>query len=300
MFNAVLDYIFPTFPSFFSGYTLFFILVLLGLIVGLLAGLFGVGGGFLLVPLMNVALGIPLEIAAGSATCYIIGTSSTGFIRQIKNNNVERRVFLFIAIGSSIGAVFGDIIQDFLINSVAHGDRAFFERITLIIFFILLLVIAAVMYFSPEKTDSQKLLLQKFPIGPRINLKRSGIDDLSISGLVLIGLLGGILTGLLGVSGGVLFVPLLILGVGLTGRTATGTSLGVVLIASLSAVIKKGLSGSGKISLGITLSLLVASAIGIQAGIKIGDKIHSEKLKKYFALIVLLAAGLVLYKIISR
>lgn len=289
MFSDVLSYVTPHFDANLTGITLYILLSLMGVIIGVLASLFGVGGGFLLVPVMNILLGIPMEIAAGSATCYIIGTSSTGFIKQIKNKNVELKVFAFIALGSSIGAVLGDIIQNKLMAD---------EKNLQIIFFIILLVIAAVMFFSKERDINKKVLLQRFPIGPRTDLYNAGINGLSIPGLFLIGISGGILTGLLGISGGVLFVPLLVLGVGLTSRIATGTSLGIVLVSSISAVIKKGFSGSGKISLSIALSLLVASAIGVQTGIAIGQKLHSEKLKRYFSIVVLLAAIMVLVKII--
>lgn len=299
MLNNILSYISPDFTSYFGGILLFVILVFLGLVIGVLAGLFGVGGGFLLVPLMNILLGVPIEMAAGSATCYIIGTSSTGFIKQIKNRNVEFRVFMFIASGSAIGAILGDILQNFLIVAVAGGNGDAFEEIMLIVFFVLLIIIAAIMFFTPERNSNKKLALQKFFIGPRINLNKSGIDGISVTGLLLIGLMGGVLTGLLGISGGVLFVPLLVIGVGLSPHMATGTSLGVVLVASISAVIKKGLSGSGKISISIALSLLVASAIGVQTGIMLSEKLHSAKLKRYFAIVVLLAALMVVYKIIT-
>lgn len=294
-----LTYILPEFSAVISGPLLIVVLALLGLLIGFIAGLFGVGGGFLLVPMMNVLLGIPMELASGSATCYIIGTSTTGFLRQISNKNVELKVFANISIGSLTGAILGDVIQNFLITNVARGNQMAFEKVSLIIFFILLLIIAAIMYFSPSESKNKELFLQKFPIGPRINLKNAGIDGLSMTGLFFIGLIGGVLTGLLGVSGGVLFVPILILGVGLSAKIATGTSLGVVLVASLTAVIKKAIAGPGKINLSIVLSLLVASAIGIQTGIKVGDKLHAERLKKYFSIVVLLAALLVFYKIVT-
>lgn len=298
MIDSVLDYIFPEFVANYSGVTLFIILVVMGLVVGLLAGLFGVGGGFLLVPLMNILLGIPMEMAAGSATCYIIGTSSTGFIKQVRNKNVEFRVFIFIAIGSALGAVLGDMLQNSLITTVANGDKEAFEKIMLVVFFILLLIIASIMFFAPERDNSKKTLLQGVRLGFTIDLYKSNIHGVSVLGLFLIGLTGGVLTGLLGISGGVLFVPILVIGVGLGAHMATGTSLGVVLAASISAVIKKGLSGSGKVNLSIALSLLVASAIGVQTGIYLSSRVHSTKLKKYFSIIVLLAAAMVVYKII--
>lgn len=298
MIDSVISYISPEFSANFSGLSLFVTLAVMGLVIGMVAALFGVGGGFLLVPLMNITLGIPMEMAAGSATCYIIGTSSTGFIKQIKRGHVEFRVFLCIAIGSAVGAILGDILQNFLIINIAMGESEIFEKIMLYVFFILLLIIAAIMYFSPERDKNKDLFLQKLPLRPKIDLKKSGISGVSIPGLIFIGLTGGIFTGLLGISGGVLFVPILVIGVGLAPHIATGTSLGVVLVASISAVVKKGLSGSGKVSIPIALSLLVASAIGVQAGIYLGSKLHSTKLKKYFSFVVILAALMVLYKIV--
>ncbi len=299
MIDSIISYINPGFSANLSGLTLFIILAIMGLFVGFLAGLFGVGGGFLLVPLMNIVLGIPMEMAAGSATCYIIGTSSTGFIKQVRNKNVEFRVFIFIALGSALGAVFGDMLQNILIFYVAKGDKEVFEKIMLIVFFILLIIIAAIMFFAPERDVTKKTLLQRIKLGIKIDLHKSNIHGVSVVGLILIGLTGGILTGLLGISGGVLFVPILVLGVGLGAHMATGTSLGVVLAASISAVIKKGISGSGKVNVSIALSLLVASAIGVQTGIYLSGKVHSTKLKKYFSIIVLFAAVMVVYKILS-
>lgn len=300
MLNDILLYISPEFTSYYTGFTLILILAILGICIGFIAALFGVGGGFLLVPLMNIVLGIPIEVAAGSATCYIIGTSSTGFIKQIKQGNVEFSVFLFIALGSSVGAVLGDLLQNILIIHVSGGDSLLFERLMLIVFFVLLLIIAAIMLFTPERDINKKVFLQKIIIGPRIDLEKSNMPDISVIGLFVIGLIGGSLTGLLGVSGGVLFVPILVLAVGLIPHFATGTSLGVVLVASITAVIKKGISGPGKISLLIAFSLLIASAIGVQAGITVGQKLPSKKLKSYFGIVVIVAAIMVLYKIIAN
>ncbi len=184
MINDIINYINPEFTSFYSGILLFGSLALLGVLIGFIASLFGVGGGFLLVPLMNIVLGIPMEVAAGSATCYIIGTSSTGFVRQIKQGNVEFKVFLFIAIGSSFGAVLGDLIQNILIVTVAGGNSLEIEKIMLISFFILLLIIACIMLFTPERDVRKKVFLQKLNIGPNINLEKSKMNSIGLQDLI--------------------------------------------------------------------------------------------------------------------
>lgn len=297
--SELLSYLAPSFEAYLSGFSLFIVLAIMGVMIGVLAGMFGVGGGFLLVPLMNIVLGIPMEIAAGSTTCYIIGTSSSGFYKQLKHRNVELSVLIPVSIGSFTGAIFGDILQDFLIYSAAGGNRVLFEEIMQGVYICILLLISAVMFFSRENKEGGKLLLQKFPLGPRVNLPVAEIEGISWPGMVLTGLLGGLLTGLLGISGGVLFVPLLMLGVGLSAHKAAGTSLGIVFFASVSAVIKKGLSGPGKISLAVALALLAASVLGVNSGIWLGRKLNTQKLRRYFAIIGVLTALMVAFRLLG-
>lgn len=294
----------PEFNSYLTGPVFFLSLAGLGFIIGILAGIFGVGGGFLLIPLMNILLGIPIELAAGSATCYIIGTSTTGVIKHFHKGNIEIKAALYIAFGSMMGAVFGDILQDWLVL-LAGGNRSLFEQIMQGVFVLLLLIIAWVMSRESsydEKTDIRPVtLLQKMRFGPDTDLPQSKQIGVSIIGLFGIGFSGGLLTGLMGISGGVLFMPILVLGVGLAPHLAVGTSLAVVLVGSISAVIKKTLSigqtGSGKVSLPITVALLAAGAVGVRIGIAISHKLHGERLKKYFSIIVLGTAVMVAVKL---
>ena len=294
------NFITPDFNSYLTGPLFFLSLAALGFVIGILAGIFGVGGGFLLVPLMNILLGIPIELAAGSATCYIIGTSTTGVIKHFNRGNIEIKAAVYISFGSMLGAVSGDILQDSIVM-LAGGNRFLFEQIMQGVFILLLLVIAWVISRESgydEKSDIHPVtFLQKLRLGPDTDLFRSEQIGVSIIGLFGIGFSGGILTGFMGVSGGVLFMPILVLGVGLAPHLAVGTSLAVVLVGSISAVIKKGLSGSGKVSLPIAVALLAAGAVGVRIGIVISHKLHGERLKKYFSIIVLGAAVMVAVKL---
>ena len=304
--NDFIQLIAPEFSSYMTGPVFFISLAGLGFIIGILAGIFGVGGGFLLVPLMNILLGIPIEIAAGSATCYIIGTSTTGAIKHFHRGNIEIKAAIYISLGSMFGAVFGDMLQDCLVL-LAGGNRLLFEQIMQGVFIFLLLVIAWVMSRESrydEKSDIRPVtFLQKIRFGPDTDLPQSKQIGVSILGLLSIGLSGGILTGLMGVSGGVLFMPVLVLGVGLAPHLAVGTSLTVVLVGSISAVLKKALSADvtvgGKVSLPIAVALLAAGAVGIRIGIAVSSRLHGEKLKKYFSIIVLFAALMVAGKLIT-
>jgi uncharacterized membrane protein YfcA len=289
----------PPFDAAFSGIALYTLLLSLGFFVGILTGLFGVGGGFLVVPLLNVLLGIPYSIAVGSSLSFIIGTSSSALPGHLRLGNVEPAAVLYLSIGSGFGAFLGDILQDFLIYSAAGGDAARYTHLMHVIFIVLLLVTAVLVVRSPKKTAGGLLPLQKLPLPPHVDLLKSGILAVSIPGLLVIGLLIGLLTGLLGVGGGVLFMPILLIVVGLSPRRAAGTSLGVVLVASTVGAAKKLFSDIPKISLPVTMALLVGSSIGVQIGIKLSIVLQGDRIRRYFALVILAAVLLVLYDLLG-
>ncbi|MCK4600825.1 MAG: sulfite exporter TauE/SafE family protein, partial [Phycisphaerae bacterium] len=109
-------------------------------------------------------------------------------------------------------------------------------------------------------------------------------------GLCLLGIAIGVMTGMLGIGGGVLFVPLLVLVAGLTAHQAVGTSLGVVLFGAIAGTIKYGLDGS--VNLWIVMALLVSSVFGVQLGAHICQRLHAKRLRFYFAVMVLMIAVL--------
>ena len=293
--NELLNLLAPHFSAHFSGFSFYIALVVLGMSIGFLTGFFGVGGGFLTVPLLNIVLGIPYEIAVGSDLSFIIGTSSSGFLRQATLGKVEYKTVGCIAGGSIAGAVVGDFIQDFLIFSVAGGQRAIFNSIMHSLFIGLLLCTVLIILKQPEKKAGNRATpLQRLNIGPSVDLNHDGLDDVNLFGMILIGFFVGILTGVMGIGGGVLMMPILLLLVGLPADKASGTSLGIVFLAASAGVIKKTISATPKISLPITMALLVASVIGVQLGIHLVQNFDTSRFRRYFAFIVVFAIGLLL------
>ena len=131
--------------------------------------------------------------------------------------------------------------------------------------------------------------LKRVPIGPRVDLGPGRLSDLSVPGLAAIGLAGGILAGMLGIGGGILVVPLLILAVGMTAHQAVGTSLAVTVVAATTGVVLKG--WDGQVDLGIAMSLLIGSAVGAQIGAALCHRMKAHHQQRYFAVLVLLAAA---------
>src|SRR6056297_730487 len=289
--SELLQLLAPQFAAHFSGIAFYATLILLGLMIGFLTGFFGVGGGFLTVPLLNIIIGVPYEIAVGSDLSFIIGTSSSGFLRQATLGKVEYKTVGCIAGGSIAGAVVGDILQDFLIFSVAGGQRGVFNSIMHSLFVALLLFTVFIILKQPgSKAGRTHTPLQRLQFGPKVDLNHDGLEQVNLFGMILIGFLVGILTGVMGIGGGVL--------VGLPADKASGTSLGIVFLAASAGVMKKAISSTPKISLPITMSLLVASVIGVQIGIHLVQNFDTSRFRRYFALIVIGAVGLILFDLI--
>lgn len=297
----LLQIIAPPFTAHFSGPLFYLVLVVLGLSIGFLTGFFGVGGGFLTVPLLNIILGVPYEIAVGSDLSFIIGTSSSGFLRQATLGKVEYKTVGCIAGGSIAGAVVGDFIQDYLLFRVAGGRQLMFNSIMHSMFVVLLVFTALIILKQPGKKQQPGKQaakvgtpLQRMKFGPTVDLDHDGLEGVNLSGLILIGFLVGILTGVMGIGGGVLMMPILLLLVGLPADKASGTSLGIVFLAATAGVVKKTLSATPKVDLSITLALLVASVIGVQLGIHLVQNFDTSRFRRYFAVIVICAIGLIL------
>ena len=274
--------------SWLSGPALLCALVALGFAVGVLTGLFGVGGAFSIVPLLNVALGVPYPLAIGSSLCYTVGASSAGLARHMRLGNYEPRSVLVLAAASMVGAVGGGTLNRFA--ETALGQR----RYTLLmhgLFIVLLTVTAWLIARRDGRQDAPgRTPLQRLPLPPYIDLPRAGLARVSLVGLGLVGAMVGVLAGMMGIGGGVLLIPALVLVVGLSPHQAVGTSLGVVLFSAMAGGAKYALDDH--VSMWIVMPLLVSSVFGVQLGAWICQGLQARRLRRYFALLVLAVAAM--------
>ncbi len=277
--------------AYLSGPALLCGLAGLGLVAGVLSGLFGVGGAFLITPLLAAMFGIPYPYAIGSGLCYAIGVGATGFARHHRLKNVEIKSMVILGLGGVIGAVLGAMLNEFLQARLGkhHYD------LTMDALFICMLTLSGWLVFRGKGVDKRGLsVLQRVPLPPYVDLPDANLVHVSLIGMFASGLSIGVLKGLMGIGGGVMFMPLLILMVGLTPHQAVGTSLGVVLFSSISGTIKYGLAGT--CSLGIALVLLVGSTVGVQIGAWWCQKIRGIRLRRYFAILVFTVAIVIAFK----
>jgi uncharacterized membrane protein YfcA len=279
--------------SFLSPPMLIACLMLLGLVVGVLTGLFGVGGAFVVVPLIHILLGIPYTLATGSSMSFTIGASTAGLGRHLHMGNVAVKTMLILAGAAVCGTVLGADLHHHLHQTL--GGAAF-DRTMNVLFFVTLLGTAWLVFAWRPHEVRTRSLLQRLPLGPKIEIRRAGIKDVSLPGLCAVGLSIGVLKGLLGIGGGVLFMPLMLLVVGLTVQHAVGTSLGVVLLSSIAGAIIYGQKGQA--SLWIVMPLLVGSSLGIQLGSYLCQRLHAQRIGRYFAVFVLLVAVAVGYQLL--
>jgi len=270
-----------------GGAMMLLALVVFGLMVGSMAGLFGVGGAFIVTPMLIVLFGVDESTAVGSSLCFIVGTSAAGLSRHWRLGNVDIRATVSIGAGSVVGAILGVMLHEHLKAWLGTGEGFDFPILIRSCYLVLLPIAAFLAYRDPKPHHSGKSPLQRLPLGPRISLPSVGQQGVSLPGLCVLGMAVGVLTGLLGVGGGVLYMPLLLVVVALPAHQAVGTSLGVVLASAVAGTAKHGLEGN--VNLLVAIALLAGSSIGVQIGAAVCTRLKGRKLRRWFAVAVLLA-----------
>ncbi len=278
--------------------------LIIGAGIGVLTGIFGVGGGFLLTPALMILLGVSGAEAVGTGLAAILVNSTLGLFRRKGSGTVDVKLALTMASGSIIGVFIGffmlEALKDVPEITVLGKPQQPVQYVLLWLFLMLLSGIAALLYWDCQRNAGQSPnirvgLLAKLKIPPYMHFSSLEQTGLSVPGLAGIGLFIGILTGLLGIGGGVTVLPALVYLAGQRTVKAAGTSLLLVWISSLAAVILK--SGAGDISLLLMLVLLAGGIAGTAFGTKIGLKLAGPRIRLYFVYVVLAAILMVAYKI---
>lgn len=277
----------------------------LGAGIGFLAGLFGVGGGFLLTPLLHSLLGVPLDIAIGSGLCQMIGTATSALLRHHRQGHVEMRVGLFMLGGALLGVDTGarsiDGLQDLGVWQFAGRTFPAFPFLLLTAYCLLLGLVAVYLVREGRQSRRGKQSppvagpLARWPVPPFTSLPSVGLKGVSVPALAYLGLGVGYLSGLLGIGGGVVLMPALIYGVGLPIRAAAGT--GLLILAATAAVGTLAHALRGNVDLALAALLLAGSTVGAQLGARASLGLPAARMKEGFAAVVLLTMAVVLGEI---
>jgi uncharacterized membrane protein YfcA len=286
-----------------------FVLLLLGLILGVLTGFFGVGGGFLLTPTLNI-LGFQMVHAIGTGFSAIAGNSLVGAMRHHKLGNVDLRLGITLGLFSSGGVELGRRLVLYLEKLNLVGT---YVRVAYIVLLALLSILITKEYYhywkikhNEQKGEMMEVVerrsaltgtIYRIDLPPKISLSHSGVNSISIWVIIASGILIGFLSGFMGIGGGVFGLPLLIYVIGVPTITAVGTSLVVVLLTSCYGTAFYGLTGS--VEWTATLIILAGSLVGVQLGVYATKYVTGMRIKILFALLLLVVAVSVFLKQIN-
>jgi len=281
---------------------------LIALFVGLLTGIFGVGGGFLMTPALIILVGIPGPVAIGTSLVNFLANSSLGIAKRFGTGTISPIIAVLVGLGSMVGVVGGSWLLETLNKippiTLAGREQSLLELVLMGVFLVLLSAIAVFIAWDlrqigPKHPDAehQTGLLGRLRIPPYGHFQVLDVPRISIPGLLLLGGFAGILTGLLGIGGGVIMLPALIYLVGMRTQKAAGTSLLLVWIASLTGAV--GNLWIGNVQWLLLAILIAGGMIGTWLGTHLALKLTGNHTKQYFIYVLLLAILLVAGRIVA-
>lgn len=276
--------------------TWIWLLLLLGFIIGILSGFFGVGGCFILTPLLNI-LGLPMAFAVGTGLFFAVIVSLLGGIKHYLAGNALVKISIIMGLFSFFGIQFSQPL-------VLYLDRVNLADFYIRLLYIVLLFTLGFLTLKKKTVYSSKIsqdkvgfnsigLITKFrSLPPRISVGSDSLP-LSIWPIIVIALLVGLLQGFLGVGGGFILVPVLIVFLNIKPHLAIGTSLVTIVLSSIYASFLYFLAG--KVLLLISLCLGLGSILGVNFGVKATSNINEDKLKKLYSFFLIFTSfGIIL------
>lgn len=291
-------------------------LVLFGLVVGVLGGFFGVGGGFLMVPMLNVVFGIPYNIAVGSDLGQMCGMSTAASVRHMRFGNIDFKLGFLMIAGTALGVEAGATILEALKHSgevVINGHPVSLMTLIMSLVYTALLIFLGTAMISESRRTLKRtagkadlgggessaspiaLRLRTIKLWPMVSLPASGISSISLWVIVIIGFLTGFLSGMLGVGGGFIRMPALVYILGCPTVVAVGTDLFEIMFSSGYGVFTHALKGN--VHLVLVLALLAGTTIGAQIGASYTRKAGGPWVRFGFGCLAFVGVAMVIFKL---
>ena len=274
-----------------------FLLLFLSLAVGVLSGLFGVGGGFLMTPFL-IFMGIPPVYAVPNEVNNILATSVSGSLTHWYKKTLDYKMGLMIVSGGLGGTIIGIMTFTFF------SEIGKISLIISLLYMYLLAIVGTLMLIEgikernrlKSKTKIKKKLhdhnwLQGLPLRMRFN--KSGLYESAFTP-VLLGFVVGFVASMMGIGGAFLMVPAMIYIIGMPVKLIPGTSLFVTVFISAVVTILHSFN-YGTIDLFLVVPLILGSIVGVQVGQKIGQFLDSNELKSLFAMLLITVAIAIAY-----
>jgi len=269
----------------------------LSFVVGILSGLFGVGGGFLMTPFL-IFLGVPPAYAVPNEANNILGTSISGSTTHYLKGTLDYKMGIMIVIGGTVGTVLG------IITFTYFKDIGKINIVISLAYMYILAIIGTVMLVqgvSEIDRARKKIIIKKklhshfwiHGLPFRMRFKKSKLYESAFTPII-IGLIVGFIAAIMGVGGAFILVPAMIYIIGMPTKLIPGTSLFATIFVS-AIVTALHAFNYGSIDLMLVTVLIFGSILGVQFGQKIGEKFDSSEFKTILAILLLLVGIAIAY-----
>jgi uncharacterized protein len=270
------------------------VIVGLGVLTGLLSGIFGVGGGFLTTPLL-IFYGVPPTVAAASAASQVTGASVSGVLAHHRRGGVDYHIGTVMVVGGVIGTAIGTVLFRLL------QQAGLIDTVIAILYVVLLGSIGGLMAWESIQTiraERRGLAIaarkrRHHPLVASLPLRwrfyRSGLYISPLAPLLL-GVATGIVTMLMGIGGGFVIVPAMLYILGMSANVVVGTSLYQILFTTMATTMLHAMTTKA-VDIVLSVLLLLGSVTGAQLGARFAQTASPVKLRLVLAAIVLVIAG---------
>jgi len=271
-----------------------FLIIFIGMSIGILSGIFGVGGGFLMTPLL-IFLGIPPVVAVGSEAPHVLATSVSGVIAHWRKKNVDIKMGIFLLTGGLVGSTVGVNLFNYLKN---YGQ---IDLVIQLLFIFFLGFVGFSMAFESARTTIKQYR--------SITLKRKKLHQhswfhglpfkvrfhrskLYISAIppVLIGFVVGVMSAMMGVGGGFIMIPAMVYILGMPTSVVVGTSLFQIIFVTANATFFQSYINYN-VDVVLSALMIFGGVIGAQIGVILGSRLKAEYLRGILAILVLAVCG---------
>ena len=269
-----------------------FLLLGLGGVVGILSGMFGVGGGFLMTPLLFF-IGIPPAVAVATEANQIVASSFSGVLAHFRRRSVDLKMGVVLLIGGLIGAAFGVMLFNYL---KSMGQVDLLVKLCYVVF---LGIIGGLMFIESLNAIRKSRKNGGVPKRKKHNWihglpfkMRFRVSGLYISVIppLVVGFCVGILAAIMGVGGGFIMVPAMIYLLGMPTKVVVGTSLFQIIFVTAFTTLLHATTNY-TVDMALAVLLLIGGVIGAQIGTRIGTKLKAEQLRILLAMMVLIVCG---------
>jgi len=283
------------------------LVICLGAMVGMMSGIFGVGGGFLMTPILFF-IGIPPAVAVSTEATQILASSVSGSLAHFRRGNVDVKMGLFLVIGGLTGSFFG--VQVFRILNEG-GQLDLVIKLSYVVFLglvgglMLLEGLAALRRRNlgttgPSTVDRNGNGKKKRPwyriLPPRMKFARSHVK-VSIWLPIAMGFFVGFLSAIMGVGGGFIMVPAMIYLLGMPTIVVVGTSLFYIIFVMINTTLFQAVTNQ-TVDIVLAILLLIGGVIGAQIGARLSGRFNPEQLRIVLAAIVLAVCFKILLELI--